>query len=256
MKQRTHGYVNNRDLNVSDKTCGEAGVCQYDGAMTEPEQHGARTRRVRSDARENVARILDAAQRVLADDPAAPLEQVADTAGVSRATLHRHFASRQALLDALVADLTARYRTAFDQAKVASVPPLVALYRLTEQAFELKIAHPFTLGLIPPGASDGPAAADPVIQERLDRVFARLHAAGQIAVAEPSWCRAVYLALLHEVYLLPPGAAVLTATGITEDIGARVELLISSLVGALGGTAAAGGASGGTASVSGAGAGR
>lgn len=55
----------------------------------------------RADARRNAARILDATAELLATDPAASLEQVAARAGVSRATVYHHFASRDALLDAL-----------------------------------------------------------------------------------------------------------------------------------------------------------
>jgi AcrR family transcriptional regulator len=55
----------------------------------------------RADARRNVRRILDATADLLATDPAATLERVAARAGVSRATVYHHFASRDALLDAL-----------------------------------------------------------------------------------------------------------------------------------------------------------
>jgi AcrR family transcriptional regulator len=46
-------------------------------------------------------RILDAARPLLAEEPAASLDRIAAAAGVSRATLYRHFASRARLLDAL-----------------------------------------------------------------------------------------------------------------------------------------------------------
>jgi AcrR family transcriptional regulator len=51
--------------------------------------------------------ILDAAARVLAEDPGANLASVAAAAGVSRATLYRYYANRDALLDALTADALA-----------------------------------------------------------------------------------------------------------------------------------------------------
>ncbi len=55
----------------------------------------------RADARRNAERILDATAELLAADPGVSLEQVANRAGVSRATLYHHFAGRDALLDAL-----------------------------------------------------------------------------------------------------------------------------------------------------------
>ena len=42
--------------------------------------------------------VLAAAQRVLNADPAASTSAVAEAAGISRATLHRHFDTREALL--------------------------------------------------------------------------------------------------------------------------------------------------------------
>ncbi|MFN2626366.1 MAG: helix-turn-helix domain-containing protein, partial [Mycobacteriales bacterium] len=55
----------------------------------------------RADGRRNAQRILDAAAELIASDPAISLEQVAERAAVSRTTLYNHFASRDALLDAL-----------------------------------------------------------------------------------------------------------------------------------------------------------
>lgn len=197
-----------------------------------------RSRPVRADAQQSIARILDAAQRVLAGDPGASMEQVAAAAGLGRATVHRHFPSRQSLLAALVDDLNARYRNAFEQARVMSGPPLVGLYRLTETAFELKVSHPFVISLTSAGQGPETPASDPEIQAGLERLFTRLRAAGEIAVDDPAWCRRLYVALLHEVHELPAGSPALT--GAVEepgdDLDARVELLVSTLLGALGRT--------------------
>ena len=58
----------------------------------------------RADARRNLRRILDASTELIAEDPDASMERIAAAAGVSRATLYHHFATR----DALVAALTER----------------------------------------------------------------------------------------------------------------------------------------------------
>lgn len=196
-----------------------------------------RSRPVRADAQQNVARILEAAQVVFAKDPNATLEQVAEQAGLARTTVHRRFSSRQVLLAALVNDLNARYSDAFERARVSTAPPMVALYRLTEMAFELKVSHPFVTGLIPSLSSPGSPALVPEIQEGLDLLFARLHAAGQIAVDDPPWCRRLYLVLLHQVHELSAEAPVLRAGSEAPDdeVGARVRLLVETLLGALGG---------------------
>ncbi|WP_370890243.1 TetR/AcrR family transcriptional regulator [Janibacter sp. GXQ6167] len=64
----------------------------------------------RSDARRNRATILAAAEEVFAaESPHAPLQRVADTAGVGRGTLYRHFADRTALAAAMYEARLERY---------------------------------------------------------------------------------------------------------------------------------------------------
>jgi AcrR family transcriptional regulator len=61
-------------------------------------------RGLRADARRNRERLLAAAGAVVAEQGAdASLEEIARRAGVGSATLHRHFDSRQALLEAVFA---------------------------------------------------------------------------------------------------------------------------------------------------------
>ncbi|BCJ50130.1 hypothetical protein Asp14428_16050 [Actinoplanes sp. NBRC 14428] len=78
---------------------------------------------MRADAERSTARILKAAEVVLADEPGAPLERIADAAGLARATVHRRFSSRKALIDALTAQLNERYLLGLKQARVDSAPP-------------------------------------------------------------------------------------------------------------------------------------
>ncbi|MEU4830924.1 helix-turn-helix domain-containing protein [Streptosporangium sp. NPDC023615] len=62
-------------------------------------------RTMRADARRNYDRILVAARETIARHGAgASLEEIARHAGVGSATLHRHFPSRQALLEAVFRD--------------------------------------------------------------------------------------------------------------------------------------------------------
>ncbi|WTQ62150.1 TetR/AcrR family transcriptional regulator [Streptomyces sp. NBC_00158] len=60
---------------------------------------------MRADARRNAEKIVAAAGALIAEHGAdASLEEVARRAGVGSATLHRHFPSRQALLEAVFKD--------------------------------------------------------------------------------------------------------------------------------------------------------
>ena len=59
-------------------------------------------RRQRSDAALNRAKIIDAARGLLADNGGkATMRAIADAAGLGRGTVHRHFATREALMDAV-----------------------------------------------------------------------------------------------------------------------------------------------------------
>ncbi len=58
-------------------------------------------RRQRSDAALNRAKIIDAARGLLADNGKASMRAIADAAGLGRGTVHRHFATREALMDAV-----------------------------------------------------------------------------------------------------------------------------------------------------------
>ena len=85
---------------------------------------------VRIDARENRARILEAARRALAGDGDISMNQIAQRAGVGPGTLYRNFPTREALVLAV-------YQLEIDQLTdavpglLATLPPLDALKRWT-----------------------------------------------------------------------------------------------------------------------------
>lgn len=64
---------------------------------------------MRADARRNRERLVSVASAVVAEEGAtASLEEIARRAGVGSATLHRHFPSRLALLDAVFSERVAK----------------------------------------------------------------------------------------------------------------------------------------------------
>ena len=87
---------------------------------------------MRADARRNRERIVEVAGVAIAEQGAdASLEDIARRAGVGSATLHRHFPTRQALLEAVFAD---RVEALCDQARalaadLAPGPALVSWLR-------------------------------------------------------------------------------------------------------------------------------
>lgn len=155
-------------------------------------------RPLRADARHSIARILEAAEKVFAADPRASLEDVARAAGVARTTVHRRFASRDDLHDALVATVNRRLREALDKAEVATAPPLVALYQLTVVTLELKVDWRASWQLVD-FDSTGARGIDPSAIADLDLLVQRSRDAGLLQPdVDVEWTRGVYIALIHE----------------------------------------------------------
>jgi AcrR family transcriptional regulator len=83
---------------------------------------------MRADARRNVGRIVSAAEALIAERGAeASLEEIARRAGVGSATLHRHFPTRWALLEAVFKDRVAALCAQAD-ALVTAADPGEALF--------------------------------------------------------------------------------------------------------------------------------
>src|SRR3954454_3210453 len=57
---------------------------------------------MRADARRNHDSVLEAGARLLAERPAASMQEIADASGVGRTTVYRHFPAREDLVAALV----------------------------------------------------------------------------------------------------------------------------------------------------------
>jgi AcrR family transcriptional regulator len=155
-------------------------------------------RPLRADAERSVRAILEAAERVLSTDPGASMEQIATAAGVARTTIHRRFAHRQALIEALAASAARQLAQAVDDGRPDTAPPLVALHRITANVLEVKSAWTFALGL--PADPDSEAAA--LHQDMAQRCIAVLERAqaGKLIdeAADLHWVRRVYYALLGE----------------------------------------------------------
>ncbi|MDO5736949.1 MAG: helix-turn-helix domain-containing protein [Propionibacteriaceae bacterium] len=118
----------------------------------------------RIDAERNRRALLTAAAGALALDPDASLSEVARAAGLTRATLYRHFASRERLLTALREDALAAARGAVAAARVGEGTSLEALRRVITALVALG-------GRFWPLLADG-AAGDPDFVRGREAVFA------------------------------------------------------------------------------------
>lgn len=161
---------------------------------------------LRPDAQAKVTEVLIAADRLLRTDPTATLEQIAQAAGVSRATIYRRFPTRQDLLTALSRWAVGRVVAALQDAQIGTVPPYVALYQATRNVIDVKVSLKYTRTLAP--ADDEIVAG---LQEQMrDLATALLKQCQDARIISPdadlSWARAAYHALIQEVtspYELP-----------------------------------------------------
>ena len=163
-------------------------------------------RALRADAERSVRAILEAAEQVLAQDAGASMEQIAEAAGLTRITVHRRFANRQALLEALAVSAKQQLIEAIEEARPDAAPALVALYRVTANVLRVKSTWRFTLSHAT-AHTEAAAALWSEIDAHTVKLLARAQREGLLAPgADLEWTRQVYYALLSEA-LNMPGAA-------------------------------------------------
>jgi TetR/AcrR family transcriptional repressor of mexCD-oprJ operon len=92
----------------------------------------------RADARRNIEAILSAAEACLARDPDASMGEIAAAAALGRVTVYGHFASRNALVEAVVHRVLAATNAALDSVDLSG-DAAGALARLVEATWRLTI---------------------------------------------------------------------------------------------------------------------
>ena len=85
----------------------------------------------RADAERNVARVLRAAAKILAERPNATVAEIAARSGLGRATVYRHFGSRRELVGAIHRQAIEEAEHAIEGSIDAGGGPLEVLARVT-----------------------------------------------------------------------------------------------------------------------------
>ncbi|GGS95605.1 TetR/AcrR family transcriptional regulator [Streptomyces violaceus] len=183
-------------------------------------------RALRADAERSVRAILEAAERVLARDASASMEQIAEAAGLARVTVHRRFANRRALLEALAVCAKQQLVDAIEEARPDAAPALVALYRVTANV--LRVKGTWRLALSHATAqTEAAAALWAEIDAHAVNLLTRARREGLLAAdADLDWTRQVYYALLSEA-LSRPGA---DQDPVAQDPDVLAKLVIDTLL--------------------------
>lgn len=100
---------------------------------------------LRADARRNQRRILLAAARVLADDPAASMQRVAEEAQVARPTVYRRYPTREALVEAIGQEAAKEFAAALSHAQAAGDGAAATLARLIRELARIGADYPVVL---------------------------------------------------------------------------------------------------------------
>ncbi len=108
----------------------------------------------RADAARNIDRILESAIHVFAIDPGAGMNEVALHAGVGRATLYRHFPSREDLMSAIKAQARDEAVTAVERCPLDEGPALDCIESIVREVIELGDRYRFITTWREDGAVD------------------------------------------------------------------------------------------------------
>jgi TetR/AcrR family transcriptional regulator, mexCD-oprJ operon repressor len=121
--------------------------------------------------------ILEAAARVLADEAEASLDDVAQAGDVGRATLFRHFPSREALVAALHEEAIEEIGRRFVDASLEGALPEVALQRIVRAV--LVVGDRYRVLMLKPRTPEHPRVEE-VVRSPIHDVLERGIAAGTI----------------------------------------------------------------------------
>jgi TetR/AcrR family transcriptional regulator, mexCD-oprJ operon repressor len=155
--------------------------------------------RRRADAERNIAAILDAGLACFSRNADANMADVARAAGVGRVTLYRHFPSREALIDSVLAHAISQADTALEAVAVDDGPAPAALARLIHSSWRIVDHH---RSLLAAAQRNLPPARirhhHDQAMARVERLIARGQNEGDFRTDLPRpWLVATFYSVLH-----------------------------------------------------------
>ncbi|GHJ34499.1 TetR/AcrR family transcriptional regulator [Streptomyces sp. TS71-3] len=179
---------------------------------------------MRADAARNLTAVLRTGARLLADDPSTSLSAIATAAGVDRTTVHRRFATREALLSAVFQAKLDSAERVLDEARLTEAPVAVALHRYVEGIIPVSREWPVDTRRMMQQDS-GARVRRQEQSKRLDDFLQRAAGEGYLRPgAAPAWVRAVLDDLVDSVAhrfpdIEPPQAADLVVDTFLRGLG-------------------------------------
>lgn len=188
----------------------------------------------RTDAERNRETILDHAARLLVDDPTVGMTEIAAASGVGRATLYRHFPTREELVSAIGDRAIEETDRAIDASRLEEGTAVEAFRRLISALFEVGDRYIFLLRQSTSHAQteEGLAGAMEHIGARLVSFFERGQATGEFSAALP----ATWMTGLTGMVVVAVAHSVMTGR-LDADQSAKIatETLLNGLTGGAGG---------------------
>ncbi|MER6453340.1 MULTISPECIES: TetR/AcrR family transcriptional regulator [unclassified Streptomyces] len=181
---------------------------------------------MRADAARNLATVLRTGARLLAEDPSTPMAAIAAAAGVDRTTVHRRFASREALLHAVFQAKLDSSERVLDEARLTEAPVPVALHRYLEGIIPVSREWPVDTRQMMQRDPEARARRD-ALSERLSAFLRRAADEGHLRTdIDAAWTRGVLDRLVDTVAhdfpsMEAPQAADLVADTFLRGVGAR-----------------------------------
>jgi AcrR family transcriptional regulator len=147
--------------------------------------------------------ILETAIRVLGQDPSASLRTIAQEARVGRTTLHRYFADRAALTQAVNAFAREQFRAVITRARLDEGSGLEAFVRLGTEYYEISdvLAYAFNEPAFMEEEAAGECGPEDDRDARVLATIERGQADGSIDPAQPgSWIISLLWAVLYSAW--------------------------------------------------------
>lgn len=184
----------------------------------------------RTDAERNRESIIDHAARALADDPTVGMGEIAAAAGVGRATLYRHFPTREELVEAIGDRAIEDTDRAIDSCRLDEGTAVEAFRRLIAALFEVGDRYIFLLkqSTSHTQTEEGIAEAVEHIGARLISFFERGQASGEFSRTLP----ATWMSGMTGLVMVAVAHAVMTGRMPAEEsVRIATETLLSGLTG-------------------------